>query len=154
MPGSAPQGGTRGRSPGAAGRTDAPAGRIKNAGAPPRTVRKDETFPTPKRGGASCVIRDHAKNSAALWAGSEGKMNLKDKVLGFALRAAGSAGVAFKEFARWLSPFGWTRRDLTPVLRGMREEGLTELTEDPEGEILDVRLTERGERKMAETASR
>lgn len=81
-------------------------------------------------------------------------MNLKDKVLGFALRAAGSAGVAFQEFSRWLSPFGWTRRDLSPVLRGMREEGLTELTEDPEGEILDVRLTEMGERRMAETSTR
>lgn len=84
----------------------------------------------------------------------ERKTRLRDKALGFALRAAGATGVAFKEFARWLSPFGWTRRDLSPVLRGMREEGLTELTEDPEGEILDVRLTEMGERKMAETASR
>lgn len=81
-------------------------------------------------------------------------MNLKDKVLGFALRAAGSAGIAFKEFARWLSPFGWTRRDLSPVLREMSEEGLAELTEDPEGEIVGVRLTERGEREMAEMASR
>lgn len=111
-------------------------------------------IPTPKRRGAFRVIGDHAKNAAALWAGREGKMSLKERVLGFALRAAGSAGVAFKEFVRWLSPFGWTRRDLSPVLRGMREEGLTELTEDPDGEILDVRLTERGEREMAEMSSR
>lgn len=108
----------------------------------------------PKRAGASCVVRDHAKNSAARRAGREGKMRLKEKVLGFALRAAGSAGVAFKEFSRWLSPFGWTRRDLSPVLREMREEGLAELTEDPDGEILDVRLTERGEREMAEMSTR
>lgn len=73
---------------------------------------------------------------------------MKDRVLGFALRAAGasSAGVAFKEFARWLSPWGWSRRDLSPVLRDMREEGLTE---DTSGEILEVRLTDRGEREMA-----
>lgn len=77
---------------------------------------------------------------------------MKDRVLGFALRAAGSAGVAFKEFARWLSPFGWSRRDLSPVLREMREEGLTELTEDRSGEILEVRLTDRGEREMASAA--
>ncbi len=74
---------------------------------------------------------------------------MKDRVLGFALRAASSAGVAFKEFARWLSPFGWSRQDLPPVLRDLREEGLTELTEDPAGEILEVRLTESGERQMA-----
>jgi hypothetical protein len=73
--------------------------------------------------------------------------------LGFALRAAGATGVAFKEFARWLSPWGWTRRDLSPVLRDMREEGLTELTEDPSGEILEVRVTERGEREMAGMSS-
>ncbi len=78
---------------------------------------------------------------------------MKDRVLGFALRAAGSAGVAFKEFARWLSPFGWSRRDLSPVLREMREEGLTELTEDRSGEILEVRLTDRGEREMASAAA-
>ena len=76
---------------------------------------------------------------------------MRDKALGFALRAAGATGVAFKEFARWLSPWGWTRRDLSPVLRDMREEGLTELTEDPSGEILEVRLTDRGEREMAGT---
>lgn len=73
---------------------------------------------------------------------------MKDKVLGFALRAAGSAGIAFKEFARWLSPWGWSRRDLSPVLREMHEEGLTELTEDASGEILEVRLTELGESEM------
>lgn len=78
---------------------------------------------------------------------------MRDKVLGFALRAAGSAGVAFKEFARWLSPWGWSRRDLSPVLREMREEGLTELTEDPAGEILEVRLTDRGERELAPATS-
>lgn len=74
---------------------------------------------------------------------------MRDRVLSFALRAAGSAGIAFKEFGRWLSPWGWSRKDLSPLLREMREEGLTELTEDPEGEILAVRLTDRGEREMA-----
>jgi hypothetical protein len=36
----------------------------------------------------------------------KGKVHVKDRVLSFALRAAGagSAGVTFKEFARWLSP--------------------------------------------------
>lgn len=74
---------------------------------------------------------------------------MKDIILGFALRSAGATGVAFKEFARWLSPWGWSRKDLSPVLRDMREEGLTELIEDPAGEILEVRLTDRGEREMA-----
>lgn len=74
---------------------------------------------------------------------------MKDSILGFALRSAGATGVAFKEFARWLSPWGWGQRDLSPVLREMREEGLTELIEDPAGEILEVRLTDRGEREMA-----
>lgn len=74
---------------------------------------------------------------------------VKDKILGFALRAAGSAGVAFREFALWLSPWGWSRRDLSPLLRDMREEGLTELTEDTSGEILEVRLTDQGERELA-----
>ncbi len=74
---------------------------------------------------------------------------MKDRVFSFALRAAGATGVAFKEFARWLSPWGWRRRDLSPVLRAMREEGLTELSEDPTGEILEVRLTELGEHEMA-----
>lgn len=79
---------------------------------------------------------------------------MKDRVLGFALRAAGSAGVAFKEFGRWLSPWGWRRDDLSPLLREMREDGLTELTEDPTGEILTVRLTERGEREMGSQNAR
>ena len=70
-------------------------------------------------------------------------------VLRFALEAVGSAGVAFKEFVRWLSPWGWRRVDLAPILRDLREEGLTELIEDPDGEILAVRLTERGERELA-----
>ena len=74
---------------------------------------------------------------------------MRDKALGFALRAAGATGIAFKEFARWLSPWGWTRRDLSPVLRDMREEGLTALTADPSGEILEVRITDRGARQMA-----
>lgn len=78
---------------------------------------------------------------------------MKDRVLGFALRAAGSAGIAFKEFARWLSPFGWSRRDLSRLLREMREDGLTELIEDASGEILEVRLTDVGEREMASTAA-
>ena len=78
---------------------------------------------------------------------------MRDKVLGFALRAAGATGVAFKEFVRWLSPWGWSRKDLSPVLRDMREEGLTELVEDPSGEILEVRLTDRGEREMAGTSA-
>ena len=69
------------------------------------------------------------------------------------MRAAGGTGVAFKELARWLSPWGWNRRDLSPVLRDMREEGLAELTEDPSGEILEVRLTDRGERALAGTAA-
>ncbi len=76
---------------------------------------------------------------------------MKDRVLRFALRAA-AMGIAFKEFARWLSPWGWSRRELSPVLRDMREEGLTELTEDPTGEILEVRLTDRGEREMASSS--
>ncbi len=79
---------------------------------------------------------------------------MKDRVLGFALRAAGSARVAFKEFARWLSPFGWSRRDLSPVLREMRDDGLTDLSEDASGEILEVRLTDLGEREMASQALR
>lgn len=74
---------------------------------------------------------------------------MKDKVIGFALRAGGSAGIAFKEFALWLSPWGWSKRELSPLLREMREEGLTELTEDSSGEILVVRLTDEGEREMA-----
>ena len=74
---------------------------------------------------------------------------MKDKVIGFALRAAGSVGVTFKEFVLWLSPWGWSKRDLSPMLRDMREEGLTELTEDASGEILVVRLTDEGEREMA-----
>ena len=78
---------------------------------------------------------------------------MKDTILGFALRAAGATGVAFKELARWLSPWGWSRRDLSPVLREMREEGLAELTEDPEGEIVEVRLTDRGEKELASTAA-
>lgn len=49
---------------------------------------------------------------------------------------------------RWLSPWGWSRRDLTPLLRDMSEDGLTELTEDPSGEILEVSLTDLGEREM------
>ncbi len=110
--------------------------------------------PTPKRDGASCVVEGHAKCSAALRAGREGQMQLKEKVLGFALRAAGATGVAFKEFARWLSPFGWSRRDLPTVLRELREEGLTELAEDASGEILEVRLTDLGEREMASQAFR
>ena len=79
---------------------------------------------------------------------------MKERILGFALRAAGATGVAFKELARWLSPFGWSRRDLPPRLREMREDGLTELTEDASGEILEVRLTERGEREMASHTQR
>lgn len=78
---------------------------------------------------------------------------MRDKVLRFALRAAGSTGVAFKEFVRWLSPCGWSRRGLSPVLREMRAEGLTELTEDPTGEILAVRLTDLGKREMSSAAS-
>jgi DNA-binding PadR family transcriptional regulator len=74
---------------------------------------------------------------------------VNSSVLRFALGAVGSAGVAFKEFARWLSPWGWRRGDLAPILRDMREEGLAELTEDPDGEILAVRLTELGERELA-----
>ena len=65
---------------------------------------------------------------------------MKDKVIGFALRAAGSVGVTFKEFVLWLSPWGWRARDLTPLLRDMREEGLTELTEDASGEITGARI--------------
>lgn len=74
---------------------------------------------------------------------------MKDKIIGFALRAAGSVGVTFREFALWLSPWGWSKRDLSPLLRDMREEGLTELTEDASGEIVVVRLTDEGEREMA-----
>jgi DNA-binding PadR family transcriptional regulator len=79
---------------------------------------------------------------------------LKTRVLSFALRAAGATGVAFQEFARWMSPWGWSRKDLSPVLRDLEEEGLTELTEDPEGEILALRLTQRGERELAGRAGR
>ncbi len=73
---------------------------------------------------------------------------MKDRVLRFALRAA-ATGIAFKEFGRWLSPWGWSQRELSPVLRNMREEGLTELIEGPTGEILALRLTDRGEREIA-----
>jgi len=79
---------------------------------------------------------------------------VKTGVLSFALRAAGATGIAFQEFARWMSPWGWSRRALSPVLRELREEGLTELTEDPDGEILVLRLTQRGEREMASRAGR
>ena len=74
---------------------------------------------------------------------------MKIRVLSFALRAAGATDVAFQEFAQWMPPWGWSRRDLSPVLRELREEGLTELTEDPDGEILALRLTQKGEREMA-----
>jgi len=79
---------------------------------------------------------------------------LKTGVLSFALRAVGATGVAFQEFARWMSPWWWSRRDLSPVLRGLQEEGLTELTEDPDGEILTLRLTQKGERELAAQTSR
>ena len=79
---------------------------------------------------------------------------MKTRVLSFALRAAGATGVALQEFARWMSPWGWSRKDLSPVLRELREEGLTELTEDPDGEILALRLTQRGEREMASRVGR
>ena len=78
---------------------------------------------------------------------------MRDRVLGFALRAAGATGVAFKELARWLSPWGWSRKDLSPVLRDLKEEGLAELVEDPDGEIVSVRLTDRGERELASLSS-
>lgn len=74
---------------------------------------------------------------------------MKDKVIGFALRAAGSVGVTFREFVLWLSPWGWRERELSPLLRDLREEGLAELTEDASGEIVAVRLTNEGERQMA-----
>ena len=79
---------------------------------------------------------------------------MKTRILSFALRAAGATGVAFQEFARWMSPWGWSRRDLSPVLRDMREEGLTELNENPDGEIIAMRLTREGEREMASRATR
>ena len=91
---------------------------------------------------------------------------MKTRVLSFALRAAGATGVAFQEFARWMSPWGWSRKDLSPVLdvelddprvpvlRDLEEEGLTELTEDPHGEIVALRLTQRGERELAGRAVR
>ena len=79
---------------------------------------------------------------------------MKTGVLSFALRAAGATGVAFQESAPWMSPWGWSRRDLSPVLRELREEGLTELTEEPDGEILALRLTQRGEREMASRVGR
>jgi hypothetical protein len=82
------------------------------------------------------------------------KAHLKTGILSFALRAAGATGVAFQEFARWMSPWGWSRRELSPVLRELREEGLTELTEDTYGEILALRLTQRGEREMASRIGR
>jgi DNA-binding PadR family transcriptional regulator len=53
-----------------------------------------------------------------------------------------------------MSPWGWSRRDLSPVLRELRKEGLTELTEDPDGEILTLRLTQKGERELAAQTSR
>ena len=79
---------------------------------------------------------------------------MKTRVLSFALRAVGATRVAFQEFARWMSPWGWSRRDLSPVLRELREEGLTALTEDPDGEILSLRLTQKGERELAAQTSR
>ncbi len=79
---------------------------------------------------------------------------MKTRILSFALRATGATGVAFQEFARWMSPWGWSRKDLSPVLRELREEGLTELKEDPDGEILALRLTQRGEREMASRVGR
>ena len=53
-----------------------------------------------------------------------------------------------------MSPWGWSRRDLSPVLRELREEGLAELTEVPDGEILALRLTRRGERELAARTGR
>ena len=79
---------------------------------------------------------------------------MKTGALSFALRAAGATGVAFQEFARWMSPWGWSRRDLSPVLRTLREEGLTELAEDADGEILALRLTRKGERELAAQTGR
>lgn len=80
-------------------------------------------------------------------------MQLKEKVLGFALRAAGGRlrrrrlqGVCAVVLALRLEQAG----PLSPVLREMREGGLTDLTEVPVGaEILEVRLTDMGEREMA-----
>jgi len=71
----------------------------------------------------------------------------------FRAAGGGGTGIAFKEFARWLSPFGWSRRDLPPVLRELREEGLAELKEDASGEILEVRVTDLGERELASLAT-
>jgi hypothetical protein len=79
---------------------------------------------------------------------------LKTRVLRFALRAVGATGVAFQEFAWWMSPWGWSRRDLSPVLRELREERLTELTEKSDGEILTLRLTQKVERELAAQTSR
>ena len=79
---------------------------------------------------------------------------MKTRVLRFALRAVGATGVAFQEFARWMSPWGWSRRDLSPVLRELREEGLTELTENSDGDILPLRLTQNVERELAAQTSR
>jgi len=106
-----------------------------------------------KPGDDSCVVEVHAKAPMGP-SRRKGKAHLKTRVLRFALRAVGATGVAFQEFARWMSPWGWSRRDLSPVLRELREEGLTELTEDPDGEILTLRLTQKGERELAAQTSR
>lgn len=79
---------------------------------------------------------------------------MKKAVLEFALLAAGAAGVAFDEFGRWLSPWGWQRESLSPLLLSMRDEGLARLEVGPNGEILRVRLTVEGERAFSADAKR
>lgn len=77
---------------------------------------------------------------------------MKDAALRFALRTAGSSGITFDRFRRWLSPWGWNREGLAAVLRSMSEEGLTNLEEDEGGSILAIKLTEEGERILTATA--
>jgi hypothetical protein len=51
-------------------------------------------------------------------------------------------------------PVGPEPKGLSPVLRELRGLGLTELIEDPDGEILALRLTRRSEREMAARVGR
>jgi hypothetical protein len=73
---------------------------------------------------------------------------LRESAFRFALRAAGAAGVAYEEFRSWLSPWGWTREDLEPLLRAESLAGTVELTEGPLG-IVRLRLTPTSERLFA-----
>jgi hypothetical protein len=75
-------------------------------------------------------------------------VNGRQAVLEFALRAAGTAGVAFEEFARWLSPWGYPRDELEATLLDEARRGTVELIRGPKGIRLSLGLTSLGERLL------